>query len=159
MSIQEILAGSAGIVGVLMTILQVSPIEINPWSFIGEIVGKVLNGAVMEKLEKIEKDQAEKLEKIERNQSKTRKVLDDHIRMDDERNADLHRVQILRFNRELLQDSTPHTQEDFIEALSEIDFYERYCREHKEYENNRAVLAIQNIKQVYKDKLKNHDFS
>lgn len=159
MSIQEILAGSAGIIGVLMTIVQVSPIEINPWSFIGEVVGKVLNGAVMEKLEKIEKDQAEKLEKIEKNQAKTRKVLDDHIRMDDERNADLHRVQILRFNRELLQDDTPHTQEDFIEALSEIDFYERYCREHKDYENNRAVLAIQNIKQVYKEKLKNHDFS
>lgn len=159
MSIQEILAGSAGIIGVLMTIVQVSPIEINPWSFIGEVVGKVLNGAVMEKLEKIEKDQAEKLEKIEKNQAKTRKVLDDHIRMDDERNADLHRVQILRFNRELLQDDTPHTQEDFIEALSEIDFYERYCREHKDYENNRAVLAIQNIKQVYKEKLKNHSFN
>lgn len=84
--------------------------------------------------------------------------LDEHIRIDDERNADAHRVQILRFNRELLQDNIPHTQEDFIEALSEIDFYERYCKEHPEYENNRAVLAIQNIERVYSERLEKHDF-
>lgn len=80
------------------------------------------------------------------------------IRIDDERNADAHRVQILRFNRELLQDNIPHTQEDFIEALSKIDFYECYCREHPEYENNLAVLAIQNIERVYSEKLEKHDF-
>ncbi len=65
---------------------------------------------------------------------------------------------ILRFNRELLQDNIPHTQEDFIETLSEIDFYERYCKEHPEYENNRAVLAIQNIERVYSEMLEKHNF-
>lgn len=84
--------------------------------------------------------------------------LDGHIRIDDERNTDAHRVQILRFNRELLRPDLPHTQEDFIEILSEIDFYERYCREHPEYENNRAALAIQNIERVYSEKLEKHDF-
>ena len=65
---------------------------------------------------------------------------------------------ILSFNRELLQDNIPHTQEDFIETLSEIDFYERYCKEHPEYENNRAVLAIQNIERVYSEMLEKHNF-
>lgn len=45
-----------------------------------------------------------------------------------------------------------------VEALSEIDFYERYCKEHPEYENNRAVLAIQNIERVYSERLEKHDF-
>lgn len=147
MGIQEILAGSSGILVALMTLVQIAPIEINPWSAIGRMIGKAINHEVIEKLEKMEAFQAE-----------TRERLDGHIYIDDERNADLHRVQILRFNRELLQDNIPHTREDFIEALSEIDFYERYCKEHDEYENNRAVLAIRNIKKVYEKKLENHDF-
>lgn len=147
MNIQEILTGSSGALVIIMTLIQIAPIEVNPWSAIARMIGKALNGDVIEKLEKMEAVQAE-----------TRKRLDGHIHIDDERNADLHRVQILRFNRELLQDNIPHTREDFIEALSEIDFYERYCKEHDEYENNRAVLAIRNIKKVYEKKLENHDF-
>ena len=97
-----------------------------------------------------------KLDKMESAQAETRERLDEHIRIDNERNADTHRVQILRFNRELLQEA-PHTQEDFIEALSEIDFYEHYCKSHPEYENNRAVLAIENIKRAYMEWLEKHE--
>ena len=39
--------------------------------------------------------------------------------------------------------------------LTKIDDYERYCEEHPEYPNNRAVLAIENIREVYKERLKN----
>lgn len=53
--------------------------------------------------------------------------LADHIRKDDERNADEHRARILRFNNELLRD-IPHTKEEFVDVLADIDFYERYCR-------------------------------
>lgn len=101
----------------------------------------------------------DELETIKKTQAETRETLDGHIRMDDERNADLHRVYILRFNLELLRENIPHTLEDFVEVLSEIDFYEQYCEEHPEYENNRAVLAIQNIKRTYSEKLEKHDFS
>ena len=148
MSIQEILTSSGGALVVLMTLVQIAPIKINPWSAIGRVIGKVLNKEVMDELKTIKKTQAE-----------TRETLDGHIRMDDERNADLHRVYILRFNRELLRENIPHTLEDFVEVLSEIDFYEQYCEEHPEYENNRAVLAIQNIKRTYSERLEKHDFS
>lgn len=148
MSIQDILTSSGGALVILMTLVQVSPIKINPWSAIGRMVGKVVN-----------KDVIEKLEKMGEFQKDTRAQLDEHIRLDDERNADLHRVYILRFNREILRENIPHTREDFVEVLSEIDFYERYCKEHPEYENNRAVLAIQNIKRTYSEKLENHDFA
>ena len=140
MSIQEIVAGGGGALLILMTLIQIAPIKVNPWSKIAKAIGKALNGDVMTKLNEVQGR------------------LDEHIRIDDERNADAHRVQILRFNRELLQDNIPHTQEDFIEALSEIDFYERYCREHPDYENNRAVLAIENIERVYKKLMENGGF-
>ena len=99
MSIQEILASSGGALVILMTLVQIAPIKVNPWSAIGKMIGKALNGDVIAKLNEVQGR------------------LDEHIRIDDERNADAHRVQILRFNRELLQDNIPHTQEDFIEAL------------------------------------------
>lgn len=148
MSVQEILTSSGGALLILMTLVQIAPLKINPWSAIGRVVGKAVNKEVMEELKTIKQTQAE-----------TQEALDDHVRIDDERNADLHRVYILRFNREILRENIPHTREDFVEVLSEIDFYERYCKEHPEYENNRAVLAIQNIKRTYSEKLESHDFA
>lgn len=76
--------------------------------------------------------------------------------MDDQRTADIRRTQILRFNRELLRD-LPHTMEDYLEAIAAIDYYESYCREHQEYKNNRAVLAIANIKRSYQEWMENHN--
>ena len=145
MSIQEIMVSGGGFLLIMMTLVQIAPLKINPWSAIGSLIGKAIKGDVMKKLDEMEKAQAE-----------TKANLDEHIRVDDERNADAHRVQILRFNRELLQ-GLPHTQEDFIEALHEIDFYEHYCRMHEEYENNRAVLAIENIKRAYMEWQKNQE--
>ena len=80
MSIQEILASSGGVLFILMTLVQITPVKINPWSTIAGAIGKALNRDVIEKLDKVENR------------------LDGHIRMDDERNADLHRAYILRFN-------------------------------------------------------------
>lgn len=50
------------------------------------------------------------------------------------------------------------SKEEFIEVLTEIDAYERYCEEHPDYPNNRAVLAIENIRSNYKERLQKHDF-
>ncbi len=80
-----------------------------------------------------------------------------HVTMDDRRTADSRRAQILHFNNELLR-PIDHTKEEFVEVLAKIDDYERYCEEHPEYPNNRAVLAIENIREVYKERLKKRDF-
>lgn len=79
--------------------------KLNPWTWLARAIGRAINGDVLRKLDE------------------TRKILDDHIKTDDARNADFHRSKILRFNNELLRD-IPHTQEDFIEILHEIDLYE-----------------------------------
>lgn len=121
-------------------LIEITPIKINPWSRVAKWFGKKVNGNVMDKLDSVEE------------------TLNKHIADDDERNADQHRIYILRFNRELLHGHFPHTMEDFVEVLHEIDFYERYCKEHDDYENNRAVFAIKNIKRVYAEKLENNSF-
>lgn len=136
----------AVIIAILSIFLEVSKIKINPWTALGRALGKVIN-----------KDVIDKLDRMERTQAETRQKLDGHIRMDDERNADLHRAYILRFNTELLR-GINHTKEDFNEIFYNIDYYERYCADHPEYQNNRAVHAIKHIKNVYDEHMENDGF-
>ena len=56
---------------------------------------------------------------------------------------------ILRFNDEILHDQR-HTKEHFDQILDDVTRYEKFCKDHPEYENNKAILAIENIKRVYK---------
>ncbi|MBE6583002.1 MAG: hypothetical protein E7648_07055 [Ruminococcaceae bacterium] len=146
MILRDILLGGSGLAIIILSLIQISPIRINPWSAFGRFIGRAINAVVLKEIEEVKKAQKEAREK-----------LDEHIAVDDERNADGHRQRILQFNNELLRD-IPHTREDFIEILAEIDFYERYCREHENYKNNRAVHAIANIERVYDERLKKHDF-
>ena len=139
MNIHEWIIGGGGLLAALLTLVQIMPLKINPWSAIAKAVGRAVNADVLRELDTV-----------------TQK-LDTHIRVDDERNADSYRTRILQFNNELLREIM-HTREDFIEILAVIDDYERYCREHKEYKNNRAVCAIENIKRVYMERLQKHDF-
>ena len=87
---------------IVLTLVQIAPVKLNPWSKIGELLGRAVNGEVLKKLSNVERR------------------LDSHIQMDDERNADMHRARILQFNTELLRDIR-HTEEDFNEILYNID--------------------------------------
>lgn len=139
MTIKEILLGGGGLLVILVTLIQVAPIKINPWSWLAKAIGKAINADMSGRLGEISAK------------------LDEHIKMDDRRAADNCRAQILHFNNELLR-PIYHTKEEFVEVLAKIDDYERYCEEHPEYPNNRAVLAIENIREVYKERLKKRDF-
>lgn len=139
MELYEWLAGGGGLLVALLTLVQIMPLKINPWSAIAKAVGRAVNADVLREIDDVKTG------------------LSNHIRTDDERNADEHRARILRFNNELLRD-IPHTREEFIEVLNDIDHYERYCKAHPDYENNRAVHAIANIGRVYDERLQKHDF-
>ena len=136
MSFKEIVQGGPlggrGLVMGIMTLVQIVPCKINPWSWVARAIGRAINAEVITKL-------------------------DNHITMDDRRTADGHRTRILHFNNELLRD-IGYTKEEFIEALADIDEYEKYCRDHPDYPNNRAILAIENIRTTYKKRLDKHDF-
>lgn len=139
MSIQQILVGSGGVLFIVMTLVQIAPLKINTWTAIAKAIGRSVNSEVLKELETV------------------RKKLEEHVTMDDQRVADGHRTRILHFNNELLRD-IKHTKEEHIEVLAEIDAYEDYCDENPNYPNNRAVLAIENIRDNYKERLQKHDF-
>ena len=139
MTAQDILLGGGGLLCLLFGLVEIAPVKWNPWSALAKALGRAVNADLLREL------------------SATKAALEEHIRLDDERNADAHRAKILAFNTELLR-GIDHTREDFIEVLAEIDQYESYCRAHPDYKNNRARHAVANIGRVYDDRLKKHDF-
>ena len=139
------LSGGAGLVAIL-SLVEIAPVKINPWRAVARAIGRAINDEVLESVEDVKRAQRD-----------TRKALDEHIRSDDERNADTLRMRILHFNNDLLRGDR-HTREDFIEILAVIDAYEQYCKNHPNYRNNRASHAIANIGRVYDDRLKLRDF-
>lgn len=147
MDLQEILLNGGGAVLVCMTLVQISPIKINPWSWIAQAIGRALNKDVLDQLKSLEDEQ----QALKKEVSKQKDIAD-------KREADGWRSDILRFNMELVK-HTKHTREDYIEILDIIDKYEKYCDAHEDYENNRAVHAISNIGRCYDDRLKNNDFA
>lgn len=113
------------------TLVQVSPIKINPWSWLARTIGTALNKEIISKVDALKQS------------------LDAHIVADAERNVKNCRLRVLRFNDEIIQGQR-HTREHFHEILDDITSYERYCVEHPLFENSKAELAIENVKRIYK---------
>lgn len=137
--------GGVGVVAVL-SLLEIAPIKVNPWSAIARGLGRAFNAEVLADLKAVQKAQLD-----------TRSALDKHQAADDEYKAECHRAALLAFNTSLLRGEL-HTQEDFFDAFRHIDQYEGYCRNHPGYKNNRASHAIANIGRVYDERLKARDF-
>lgn len=67
------------------------------------------------------------------------------------------RYRILRFNDEIVQGNR-HTKEHFDQILEDIDNYEKFCKNNPEFPNNKAVLAVKNIKDIYDRCVEENDF-
>lgn len=130
MSLAELTGYVAGILLAISAIIQISPIKLNPWSWIAKKIGRAINGEVIEKVEKMESDlEAMKTTNAER----------------DAKNA---RTKILRFGDELLH-GTKHSKDAFDDMLLAITEYENYCEEHKEFKNKITERTISHITAIY----------
>ena len=135
---EDLIAGVLAALGIT-SLIQISPIKINPWTWLGRKVGRALNGEVMDELKHL-KGRMENME-AQNEQDK----------------MDASRIRILRFGDECKRD-VPHSEEHFNQVLDDIDRYESYCNTHPEYKNAKAVLTIAKIKEIYERRLENGDF-
>lgn len=149
MTIAEIIAAAAsggGIIFLLMTAVQISKIQINPWSWLARHVGRAINGEVIEQVEKINA----KVSRLEDDIGAARLA-------DEQRDIEQRRVRILRFGEEILRD-IKHTKEHFDQILIDATNYENYCRDHPDFQNDVTAETIQHIKSVYKKCWEEHSF-
>ena len=125
-----LLKDNSGVVALILvavaSLVEISPIKINPWSWLGN----TLNKGILTKLEKMENDVAEVKREV------------------GESSAVTSRYRILRFDDEILH-NVKHSKEHFDQILLDIDVYENFCKQHEDFKNNLAVMAINHIKQVY----------
>jgi len=121
------------IIIVLASLIQISPIKINPWSWIGKQLGKIIGIDTL-------KEQVQKLS--------------DKV---DENDAVTSRTRILRFGDEMIN-GNKHSQEHFKQILKDIDRYEHYCETHKDFPNNTTIITSQRIKKQYEECLEKHTF-
>ena len=56
MNVKEIILGGSGVLVVIMTLVQIAPVKINPWSWLARKFGRAINGEVLEKVDRLEKD-------------------------------------------------------------------------------------------------------
>ena len=138
--------GAIGVLVILLGMIKIPKIELNIWNLIGRTVGRSINKEMMDQVNDLQSEM------------KGMKGEIDTLKKEEElERVRMARQRILRFNDEILFEKR-HSKEHFDEILDDIDTYEEYCRTHEDYENNKAVLAIATIREVYKDCLKTHDF-
>ena len=143
--------GWAGIVIVLLSIIQISPIKIDPWSWIAKQIGRALNQEVMQKQDDFQKESQE----YRRNNDLNIKNLSAQM---DRRDAEDSRNRILRFGDEIKSQQFRHSQEYYNQILADMTDYEQYCREHPNFKNERTVATEKVIRESYEAHLKNNDF-
>ena len=139
MAVQDLLLPCGGLLIALLTLIQIAPIKINPWSAIAKALGRAINKEMMDKLESLDKEM---------------KQLRDATALESVLNC---RVRILHFGDETLH-GQKHTKEHFDQILRDIDKYEHYCSTHPEFENNVTVLTSARIKEIYQKRLADGDF-
>lgn len=112
---------------------------------------------VIDAIKQFEESNGEKFAQLNESVDTLRSDLNEMDRKLVENQAITARVRILRASDEILH-RMKHSKEWFDQLNDDITFYERYCKLHPEFRNNKATHAIANIDEVYTKALKDNDF-
>lgn len=139
MTVGELAGWIALLLAGLSTVIEIAPIKVNPWTRIGKVIGRAINGEVIDKVDNLERE----IKRMDHDAG--------------ERNAKAARARVLRFGDELIH-NVHHSKEHFDDILRDITEYEKYCDEHPEFENDRMQITAQYIKETYQKCMKEHSF-
>lgn len=123
-----------------ITLIQIAPIKIDPWTHLARWFKKILIGDINDKLDDISKKQNKLEEQIKEGEAKTA------------------RTHILRFADELYTRQIKHSKDYFDDILDDIKDYELYCDSHKKFKNGKTEMAVTLIKKTYDELYNEHSF-
>ena len=135
-----------GLIVILSAFVEIAPIKINPVSKFLAWVGKKTNQELMDSVVALDT----RVSSLEGNVGKMQSE-------NDERNAILCRVRILRFGDEIRR-NIKHSQDSFDQVMSDMDEYDKYCHFHKGFKNNKTVVTQARIRDEYARCLAENDF-
>ena len=139
LTVMELVGRVALVIAAISVVIQITPVKINPWSWLARKIGKAINGDMMEEFKAMRKD------------------LDDMKNEMEATNAKNLRTKIIRFSSEIRAHQL-HTKDYFDEILDDITAYELYCDAHKDFKNNITDISSGLIKDTYKRCLAENEF-
>lgn len=127
-------------------IIQIAPIKINPWSWLGKQIGKAINGEVIAKVDSLQEEIISVKEDVTKMQE-----------LNDEREAKAARTRILRFGDEILH-GVKHSKDHFDEILLCGTEYDQFCREHPDFKNHMTERIMNLITKTYDKCIEENSF-
>jgi len=113
----------------ILSLIEISPIKLNPWKHFFKWIGKQVNGETDKKLEELQKQ-----------------VLDMWVNS--------HRSSILIFAREA-RDGMQHSSDEWTNVLNQAEEYERYVRTHN-ISNGIITQDTEYIRNLYQELSREH---
>lgn len=126
------------VVAILMTLIQITPIKLNPWDTLFKWIGNKLNADIKKDLDSVKKD------------------LDEHIKSSNIKDLRDTRMHILEFCNSCMNGQR-HTKEQFDFMITQCDDYEQYIEKNK-IKNGVITSAINEIRRRYDDAIHNNYF-
>lgn len=126
--------------------IQITPIKINPWSWIARKIGEAINKEVIAKVDNIQAELSDVKKEVSQMQADN-----------EERDAKASRTRILRFCDEILH-GVRHSKDHFDEILLSGTEYDQYCKEHEEFKNHMTERAMGLITKTYDKCLEENTF-
>ena len=132
---------------IVLSLVEVCPVKIHPWSWIGGLVGKLVG------IKKV----SEKMDAIEKKVDDLDQKVDGLDRKVEENDTVASRVRILRFASEIM-DKRYHNKDSWDQTMIDVGKYERYVSEHPDFKNGITEPTIEYIKQQYRERLERNDW-
>lgn len=139
LTVMELAGRIALVIAAISIVVQITPIKVNPWTWLARKIGKAINGDMMDEFKAMRED------------------LDAMKAEMEETNAKNLRTKIIRFASEIRVHQL-HTKDYFDEVMDDITAYERYCDTHKNFKNNITVMSSELITKTYKKCLEENSF-
>jgi len=141
----------AAIIIIVFSIVEIAPIKVNPWSWLGALIGRWLGiKATNDKIDALEKKVYDRMDAFEVKVDE----LDHKVEENDIVSA---RVRILRFSSEI-QGGLYHNKDSWDQTMMDVAKYEKYVAEHPNFKNGITEPTIEYIQQQYKERLERHDW-
>lgn len=124
---------------ILTTLVQISPLKLNPWDFCLGWIGDRLNSHIVKKVDVLDEK------------------LTEHVKESRDSSVKRKRQRILQFVEDGMGGKR-YTKETFEFMMRECDDYETYIRDH-EIKNGVIDASIAEIRRRYIDHIQNVDFA
>lgn len=149
MDLSEIFLGSGAGIVLLLSLVQVSKIQINPWSWLANAVGHAMTRGVVDEVKALQGEMEgrinTRIDGVEKRINLELLSLEERLNYKvDSTSQERVRSDIFRFN-EGLRNKFHYTEEHWNHMRDTVNSYLAFCESNPQFLNSKCERAIQNI--------------